>query len=310
MVSQLPNLVIAADWSVDPNKRWMARADLTSEGRYMLYPPETVGNLSNFLSRIRQIAGPRRTAFVGFDFPIGLPRSYAQAVGIHSWRQALDKFGSSGWENFYNVSDDPSLYNPFFPLPKQRGERGSFRRQLTQRLGFSSFDHLKRRCDIQAKAESLFYTLGPKQVGRAAIDGWRYVLGPAMDYIHFWPFDGRLSQLLERSGIVVAEIYPREAYRQLDIRIGSSTRRAKRRREDRKAVSFELLSRIKKNEWISVSKAAESCFAWGFNSDDDFDAMMGLISMIRILIGAHACTIPEDDSKVISIEGWILGQQP
>jgi len=310
MVSQLPNLVIAADWSMDPNKRWMARADLASDGRYMLYPPETVGNLSNLIGRIRQIVTPRRTAFVGFDFPIGLPRSYAQAVGIRSWRQALDKFGSPGWENFYNVSDDPSLYNPFFPLPKRAGEKGPYRRELVRRLGFSKFDQLKRRCDIQAGAESVFYTLGPKQVGRAAVGGWRDVLGPAVDYIHFWPFDGRLSQLLGRSGIVVAEIYPREAYRQLDIRMGSGTRRAKKRREDRKAVSFDLLGRIKKNDWMSVTKAAESCFAWGFNSDDDFDAMMGLISMIRILVGARACTIPENDSRVLSVEGWILGQNP
>lgn len=310
MVSQLPSLVIAADWSVDPNKRWMARSDLTSEGGYILYPPETVGNLSSFIGRIRQTVSPRRTAFIGFDFPIGLPRSYATAAGIDSWRQALSQFGSAGWENFYNVSNDPSLYNPFFPLPKRTGEKGNYRRQLVEKLGFEKFDQLKRRCDIQAKAEGLFYTLGPKQVGRAAISGWRDVLTPAMDQIRFWPFDGRLSQLLERNGIVVAEIYPRVAYRQLDIIMGPGTGQSKRKREDRKAVSIGLLNRIKKNEWISITKAAESCFAWGFNSDDDFDAMMGLISMLRILLGNHVCAIPENDAEVLSIEGWILGQQP
>jgi hypothetical protein len=310
MVSELPSLVIAADWSVDPRKRWMARADLTSEDRYLLYPPETAGKPSNLVSRIRQIVSHRRTALIGFDFPIGLPRSYAKAVGIVSWRQALYQFGSSGWENFYNVSNDPSLYNPFFPLPKRTGEKGNYRKQLVEKLGFTKFDQLKRRCDIQAKAESLFYTLGPKQVGRAAINGWREVLGPAMDQIHFWPFDGRLSQLLESTGIVVAEIYPREAYRQLDISVGPGTGRSKRRREDRKAVSLGLLSRIKKNDWISITKAAESCFVWGFNSDDDFDAMISLISMIQILVGIYTCALPENDSKVLSIEGWILGQQP
>lgn len=310
MVSQLPNLVIAADWSIDPNKRWMARADVTSDGLYMLYPPETVGKPTGFVSRIRQILGPRRTGLVGFDFPIGLPRSYAGAVGIDSWRQALYQFGSSGWENFYNVSNDPSLYNPFFPLPKKTGEKGPFRRQLMEKLGFTKFDQLKRRCDIESQAESLFYTLGPKQVGRAAINGWRDVLGPAMDHIHFWPFDGRLSQLLDRSGIVAAEIYPREAYRQLGISIGCGAGRAKRKREDRKAVSLDLLEAIKRNEWMCISKAAEFCFNWGFNSDDDFDAMMSLIAMIHILLGTNVCALPENDSKVLSIEGWILGRQP
>ena len=66
----------------------------------------------------------------------------------------------------------------------------------------------KRRC-------SLFWTLGPNQVGKAAIIGWRDVLTPALGSdksVVLWPFDGSLDQLLKPGNVVIVETYPAECY--------------------------------------------------------------------------------------------------
>ncbi len=130
----------------------------------------------------------------------------------------------------------------------------------------------ERKTENRSEAECLFFTLGPKQVGRAAIVGWRDVFTPSRDMLRFWPFDGSLEDLLRKPGVVVAEIYPREAYSHLDIDF--STRLSKKRQEDRQKFSKELLQ-IEDKENILLSEAAKYWIREGFESDDDFDAMVG-----------------------------------
>jgi len=61
----------------------------------------------------------------------------------------------------------------------------------------------------------VFWTLGGKQVGRAAIIGWRDLLVPALQDpsidLRLWPFDGDLVDLIAPGAMVVAETYPAEA---------------------------------------------------------------------------------------------------
>jgi hypothetical protein len=47
---------------------------------------------------------------------------------------------------------------------------------------------------------------------------------------------------------------------------------------------------------------------WGFRSEDDFDAMSGLLSMLQIVTGQRSCAVL-DNTEVKQIEGWILGQE-
>ena len=44
-----PEIVVHADWSVDPAKRWCARAIRLAGGGYAALPPEPVGALDDFL---------------------------------------------------------------------------------------------------------------------------------------------------------------------------------------------------------------------------------------------------------------------
>ena len=132
--SALPDLVVAADWSTVETKRWMVRGERVGDG-YVVYPPEPVGDHKSLMARLRRALPDDHRLLIGFDFPIGLPVEYAQKASVASFRTFLGEMvGRGEWERFYQISDLPSLRQPFFPLPKQQS--GNFRAQLALALGF------------------------------------------------------------------------------------------------------------------------------------------------------------------------------
>ena len=96
----MPKIIVAADWGAKSEKRWMARASLGDDGRYCLLPPEPVGELSTLIQRLRQQAGRSGTVLITFDFPVGLPKVYADLCGLSNFRTALAQFGSGEWAQF------------------------------------------------------------------------------------------------------------------------------------------------------------------------------------------------------------------
>ena len=80
------------------------------------------------------------------------------------------------------------------------------------------------------------WLVGGNQAGAAAITGWRDLFGPALANkdiaVSIWPFDGDLVKLLRRRSVVVAETYPADVYRHLDLAIRRN-KRSKRRQSDR-----------------------------------------------------------------------------
>src|SRR5687767_13677190 len=115
VTNRLPRIVAAADWSTDERKRWMVRAERNNSGGYVVFPPEPVGDHVSLITRLQGQLPHNENLLIGFDFPIGLPVAYAQRTAVTSFREALGHFGSGPWENFYNISDSPSLRRPFFP---------------------------------------------------------------------------------------------------------------------------------------------------------------------------------------------------
>lgn len=305
---KLPQIVAAADWSTDEKKRWMVRAERVDSTAYVVYPPEPVGDHRSLITRLQGQLSNNESLLIGFDFPIGLPLAYAKQTGVSTFREALAQFGSEPWEKFYEISDSPSLRQPFFPRPTQ--QKGQYKSQLAQALGCDSLSSLLRRCDVKTKsrkaAECLFFTLGGAQVGAGAIVGWREVIQPALEQVRLWPFDGDLSLLLATPGVTVAEIYPAEAYSHLGVKIGSGTGRTKTSRDDRREVAQHWVAEYSTGP-IRLSAAAQSWVQWGFLAEDDFDAMAGLLSMLQVVCGLRSGDAPGGDD-VRSIEGWILGQ--
>ena len=308
-----PHLVAHADWSKDPKKRWCATAVLDTDGRYRSGAPELVGDLETYFCRLQKLAGPDGVVLCGFDFPIGLPAGYADKAGIAGFRDVLSRFGRDCWRDFFSpapAQQDISIHRPFYP---QR-PGGARKHHLVSGLELPTADGLYRRCDRhpdRGPAEAIFWLIGPKQVGRAAITGWRDLLAPAIASDappSIWPFDGRLVDLLSRPGVVVAETYPAEVYRHLDLGIRGNNR-SKRCHADRAADAGVLAAWTRANR-VRLTNRLHAEISDGFgdstHGEDPFDAVVGLFGMLDVVLGNRPSGEPDDDTT--RIEGWIFGQ--
>ena len=126
-----PNVVYHADWGNKEEKRWCARAALGTDGHYTAFAPKLVGNLGSLIEQLRTEAGETGCALAGFDFPIGVPASYAERAGISSFRALLSKLGCNEWKDFYSVCDMPgqiSVHRPFYPNGGYKGRPPCFSR--------------------------------------------------------------------------------------------------------------------------------------------------------------------------------------
>lgn len=303
-------LLIHADWSVSPNKRWAARARQGDDG-WLIEAVEPVGDCSAFV-RTLSAAGHREAVLAGFDFPLGVPDGYGALTGLSSFPDFLQAIGQGQWAEFTNVARHPndiSVRRPFFPHNSNDGWKQG---ELTKALAVQSFDELLRSCErktlIRRAACSVFWTTGPSQVGRAALAGWTEVIKPAQAAgARLWPFDGSLASLSERPGLVLAETYPAEAYSHVGVVFRSTE--SKTRQEDRASKADAIFGWASKHD-IHLSASVRTLIADGFGSDkageDRFDALLGLCGMIEVVTGRRA----EGGHPADSVwEGWILGQE-
>lgn len=303
-----PALVAHADWSKDPKKRWYAAAVLDDNGRYRVNAPELVGPLGTYLGRLRDCAGPDNTVLAGFDFPIGLPARYAASAGLTDFRSALIRLGRNQWSDFYEPArsrSDISIDRPFYPGGESRG---TTRKDLIHGLGMQDFSDLKRRCERSSRAEAMFWLVGRKQVGRSAISGWRDLLAPALASearLSIWPFDGRLNDLLKQPGVVVSETYPATMYRHLSLGVSKGS---KRRQSDR-ADDAATMQAWARTNGVRLTKPLQDEVEDGFgprkDGEDPFDAVVGLLGMLDVVLGNLASGEPQDHTT--QIEGWMLG---
>jgi len=318
-ISPLPGLIVHADWSTSPGKRWLARALLDCDRRYRVSAPEPVGELDSLLPRLKAQAGEDRATLVGFDFPIGLPLAYAQQAGITDFLAILPQLGHEQWAQFYlpaSSSAEIGIHRPFYP-----SKAGNTRQQhLIEGLWVTSMDDLRRRCErayTQRRAACpLFWTLGAQQVGKAAISGWQDVIVGANgtpDYVAIWPFSGKLADLLEPGKVVVAETYPAEFYTHLGVRFSAhrrGERSGKRSQQDRADNATKLLVWADKKGMV-VAPELETALKDGFGAspdgEDRFDAVVGLFGMINVILGNRPVGEPEEEA-IRKVEGWILGQ--
>ena len=106
----------------------------------------------------------------------------------------------------------------------------------------------------------------------------------------------------------LAEAYPREFYRY----IGAPPRArwSKRRRADRLLCVPALLAwaqRLGVSWEAAIGPRVAAGLAAGPHGEDEFDAVVGLLGTISVLLGAVPAGVPPDDA-VRTVEGWILGR--
>lgn len=108
--------------------------------------------------------------------------------------------------------------------------------------------------------------------------------------------------------MVVAETYPAEVYRHLDLGIRRHDR-SKRRQRDR-AKDTEAIDAWAGKSGARLTDRLRVEIADGFGEDgsgeDRFDAVVGLFGMLNVVFGHSLAGEPDDDTR--RIEGWILGQ--
>lgn len=302
-------LAAHADWSVDPRKRWVAVAHRTDAG-WRLDAPRPVGPVETFLARLRREAEGGAVA-LGVDMPLGLPRAYAAGRPERDFRQFLAELPSR--PDFFRVCvalADITPDRPFYPV---RGLAGMTRAAHALALGLPDAAALSRACD-RATADRpagapLFWTLGANQSGKAAAAAWRDMLLPALargDDVRLWPFAGPFRGLLAPGAVALAETYPAEALRHLDLRLRGS----KRRQADRAALAGPLagaMARLDAHPTAAMTEALAAGFGADAAGEDRFDCTLGLLCVLNVLAGHRPDTAP-DDPWIRTWEGWVLGQ--
>lgn len=281
--------ILHADWSQAPSRRALVLAAPHGRGFTL------------------SLGDPRRArvwlrapgTLFAVDAPIGLPRAYARARGIRSFRAFLADLGPD--DPFFEPiapPDRPSLARPFYPARPG----GATRAQLLEGLGLGCFEALLRECDRRVGAHALFWTLGPGQCGKAALSLWHELLRPHLAEVALWPFDGPLAELMGAGRPVVAETYPTLARRLLTL-----PRLAKRLRPARAALAPALKERAR-DLGAAFDPGLERELEEGFprTGEHGFDALMGCLLALAVLVGALPSGEP-DLEVVRTVEGWILG---
>jgi hypothetical protein len=266
--------------------------------------------VSDFLAGLLARAAGGAVA-LGVDLPVGVPRAYAAQcaeTGFLDFLRAL-----AAWPDFFTVCDtltEIRLDRPFYP---QRGVRGMTRLSHAAALGLGDAAGLSRLCDRatpeRPAGAPLFWTLGANQSGKAAIAAWRDLLLPALRIgapLLLWPFQGAFRSLLRPGHVALAETYPAEALRHLNLRLRGS----KRRQSDRAALAPALLAAMALLSAVP-DPALTQAIADGFGADaageDRFDSLLGLLCVLNVLAGNRPDTAP-DDPWIMRWEGWVLGQ--
>jgi hypothetical protein len=222
------SLISHADWSKNPKKRWMAIAILQIDQSWFIPDLLQVYEPSHLFMDLQSWLPKHGCILAGFDFPIGLPYSYAVKAGVDNYLSALPLFGRNNWRQFYTPAKTPSqinIYRPFYPQ-----NPGSLRRiHLEQGLNLS-FDRLYRLCETAHENRRAACPL-------------------------FWTWSVANQLVLDKHLTVL-------------IKTGFSDK---------------------------------------IESEDQFDALVGLFGMINVIRGNHPCgePLPPEISK---IEGWIFGQ--
>jgi len=311
--------IVHCDWGAKNSKRVMCTADVLN-GAWFIGTLSEAGETRTLLQRIRNGLDPRDRVVIGFDFPIGYPQAFGEKAGLGSFVDAVPIFGEGKWEHFFSKTNDAnlvSIYRPFYPRTGK--PKGSTSEKLhLSALGMQRRDWF-RRCELSTSnrdpASPLFWTLGPKAVGTAALCGWQEILQPLLAdtnrSFQVWPFEGDLNSILEQGHDVVVETYPAEAYNHIGF---PDYWKGKTKQEKRRKRAGDILGWAEKNH-VSISEPIRRQIEDGFGAEakgeDPFDALIGICSMIAVVKGVRP-EGPEGFRTIEGIanhEGWIFGQQ-
>jgi hypothetical protein len=296
---------------VAAGKRWITIAT-EAAGGWRIAAAEMVGPPESLLARLRALAAGSPVA-LGVDFPLGLPIAYVHAhpPGMPNFPEFLRVLGDR--PTFFDVAatlEDISGARPFYPA---RGRAGMTRAAHAAALGLPDAAALSRACDRatahRPAGAPVFWTLGANQIGKAALHAWRHLVIPALSDARpprIWPFAGAFLTLLQPDEVAIAETYPAEALRHLNMRLRGS----KRRQPDRQALAPALHAAIAAVSGVAedaLSRAIIDGFGMDAAAEDGFDSLLGVLCVLNVLAGRRPDHAPAQEA-ITRWEGWVLGQ--
>lgn len=295
-------ILLHADWSKDPQRRALAVAVPNGRSWHVewLVSPVTDDGLLKLLAEVP------RPAVLGMDLPLGVPEAYARKLGLEAFPDLLAMLDRPAFSDFgqpARTPDEIDLYRPFYP----QAPGGTLRTHLSERLDIP-ISNLYRRCEgstaYRSQASPLFWTNGPQQVGKAALNAWYDVVRPAMG-AHaavLWPFAGDMTALVAEGRLVIAETYPTDVRRRLAPELnGLAMAHAGNRRQVVGAVREQVPP-------LRLGAGIEAEAGQGFATADRFDAFIGLLGMIWLAEAGWRPEAPQEDR--LRVEGWMLGLDP
>ena len=314
------DMLVHSDWSVHSKKRWSAIAEKI-EDKWQITEIKHINKIQDCL--LKNASQNGKSILAGFDFPIGIPNFWYELAGINDFIGFLDdvsseKDDSLKFQHFFEVADnisDVSYARPFYPnSATKKGEKK--KQDLLDRFKLCNADNLLRECERavpnRLAASPLFWTIGAKQVGKAALSGWKEVIIPLyVEGALLWPFQD-IKPKEASFNLILVETYPAEYYNFIEEDL--MKRRSKRRQADRKDVGQKILTWLKQRKIKIEDKAKQQiCDGFGATSDgeDRFDAIVGLCAMLEVVLG-NKQAIPNEklsacNARNLKKEGWIFG---
>ncbi len=218
------------------------------------------------------------------DVPIGLPNGFPEVFGNQGFIEWLSN-REGGWKDLVADSVASQTKDQPFVVCK-KGEK-KFGGKFPQRL-----------CEEKTQGESLYWCVGGKQVGKAALQFWYETLRRLQchfeDKLAVWPF-----QEVAGKDIVVAECYPAMLYQRVwNRRVAKSNPcdvvdalADKRKHESNLCDEKTWLHAASSEDEFDMFTTALAIVSWGGNSDNFMNA-------------------PDQPDEIRKVEGWMIGLDP
>ena len=225
-----------------------------------------------------------RPILVTADVPIGLPSGFQEVYGCRTFIRWLEnRMNRQGWTDL--VTDSVASQSPQRPF-------------VVCKRGESKYDGRfpRRVCEEKTNGESLYWCVGGKQVGKAALHFWHRTLLPLREHLGddlaIWPFES-----IEEKNVVIAECYPAILYNRVWGRRVTKTN------------PYDVVDAVYEEKRNLADYCDDKTWLHGVSSDDEFDMLTTALAIARWNCQpCHFLTAPDED-LIRTVEGWMLGLQ-
>lgn len=272
-------------YRVDVKKRKIMRPLLENEE----------SGLSFFTRQFKYPSVPK-PILIAADCPIGLP---VQPRDVYGRNQTFLEWLESKAQRLPNQEAWRDRL-----IAKGIGDRSKSKPFVEHRKGEEKKEKIygRRKCDEESKGESVYFLLGSKQVGKAALQFWFEVLQPLRER-----FQNRLAvwslESLRNRDVVVAECYPALYVKPV---YGSRISNKRNKTEREKALS-RLLDDNKTRCEVTNKTWDDAA-----SSDHSFDMFTTAYYILQEMEKGreNILSYPKKNLECETVEGWMLGLRP